>query len=63
MANAMLGALIAEFIKVLDYYFGSSAGSAAKTKVMAAIGKGYINGILHTRASGSPRVRLMKILC
>lgn len=54
MANAMLGALIAEFIKVLDYYFGSSAGSAAKTKVMAAIGKGYINGILHTRASGSP---------
>ena len=40
LANIMLGSLGASFTAVVSYWVGSSAGSAQKTAVLAAAGKG-----------------------
>jgi len=35
LLNLIVGALIASFASIVGYFFGSSAGSAAKTDIMA----------------------------
>jgi len=35
LLNILLGALMASFGNVVNYFYGSSAGSAAKTEIMA----------------------------
>ena len=37
--NMLLGALIAQFVNVVGYFYGSSRGSADKTEILAGNGK------------------------
>ena len=44
LLNIVVGALIGSFTSVVGYFFGSSAGSAAKEKTIADIAKTNNNG-------------------
>jgi hypothetical protein len=37
MINVLLGVIIAKYGSIIDYFFGSSSGSAAKSSVIEAM--------------------------
>lgn len=43
IVNIIVGALVANLTTVVQYYFGSSQGSAKKTEILAAAVNGKVN--------------------